>query len=101
MEKKEMELSADKQTKAFQHGFMVGFMNGAKVATEAFGVAMEEAVNASIGAHKATDVYLRHSCRSPVCFNFRPGSKNYCSPECETPEQTLGAKASLAPCSIQ
>jgi hypothetical protein len=87
---KEKKLAADAQTRAFQHGFMIGFMNGARVATEAFNVAVEQAINASIEGSKAADVYLGQSCRSPLCCNFRPCSTKHCSPECEATERAWG-----------
>lgn len=73
----------DDRTAAFQHGFMVGFMNGVRLATEAIGSAIREGINASTQTTTVTDVYLEHSCQSPICLNFRPGSTDYCSPECE------------------
>ena len=84
------------ETRAFQHGFVVGFMNGARVATEAFNAAIEEAVDASIQGNKATQVYLGHSCRSPICFNYRPGSTRYCSPDCEAMERAWGSASGSA-----
>jgi len=78
------------EIRAFQHGFVVGFMNGARVATEAFNAAIEKAIDASIEGNKATNVYLGQSCRSPICFNFRPASTKYCSPDCEAMDHAWG-----------
>jgi hypothetical protein len=92
--KEDKKTKADEQKRTFQHGFVVGFMNGARTITEAFRGALDQAVEATLEGKKATDVYLQHSCLNPVCLNFRPGSTSYCSPECETTEQAWGSAVS-------
>ena len=80
------------QARAFQHGFVVGFMNGARTITEAFRAALEGAIETTLEQNKATEVYLSHSCRNPVCLNFRPESTTYCGPECEATERAWHAR---------
>jgi hypothetical protein len=92
MEKEEAKLCSDEQTRAFQHGFMVGFMNGARATSEAVTAAIEKGVSLTIEQNRATHAYCDHHCRSPICINFRPGSTDFCSPECEAADQTWRAQ---------
>jgi hypothetical protein len=88
--------TVEQETRTFQHGFVVGFMNGARSITEAFRAALDESIETALAGDKATDVYLEHSCRNPGCLNFRPGSAGHCSPACEATESAWHAAVSTS-----